>query len=297
MKWCATLPERIDTNATGGGCLQRDAGFPVNVDHAHAGVESEFCFNCGIRLTGPYCAACGQKALPLDVSVHHFTHDLIHETLHVDGRIFKSIQRLLLSPGFLTREYLQGRRARWISAFRLYIIFSFVFFALGALAPARDVRLTVSPEDKQEVAAALQEMGYKDTNELRSALSAGLLKWVPRAMFVLMPVFAWFVALAYWRADPNYLHHLYFALHVHAAWFALAAIAAATAIVSSRAGGVVVSVGIIYALVYVVIAVHVTYGGTVATAVKRAAAVMSVYAFTVLLALSAIIGPLLIGRR
>ena len=150
---------------------------------------------------------------------------------------------------------------------------------------------------QQEVAAALQEMGYKDTTELRNALKAGLLTWVPRAMFVLMPVFAWFVALAYKRVDSNYLHHLYFALHVHAAWFALAALAAAVAIVSSTAGGVVVSVGFVYALVYVVIALRTTYGGTVAAAFTRAAAVMSAYALTVLLALLAIVGPLVLGRR
>ena len=269
----------------------------MSVDHAHEGPASEFCYNCGIRLTGPYCAACGQKALPLDVTLHHFTHDLIHETLHVDGRIFQSIQRLLLSPGFLTREYLQGRRAGWISAIRLYIIFSVMFFALGALAPARDVRLTVAAEDQQEVAAALQEMGYKDTTELRNAVRAGLLTWVPRAMFVLMPVFAWFVGLLYKRMDSNYLHHLYFALHVHAAWFALAVLAAATALVSSTVGGVVASVGFIYALLYVVIALRTTYGGTVAAAFTRAAAVMSAYALTVVLVLLAIVGPLVLGRK
>ena len=46
--------------------------------------------------------------------------------------------------------------------------------------------------------------------------------WLPRVMFVLLPLFAWLVALAYRRVDRNYLHHLIFAVHVHAAWFAAA---------------------------------------------------------------------------
>ena len=128
-------------------------------------------------------------------------------------------------------------------------------------------------------------------------MSSGLLTWAPRAMFVLMPVFAWFVALPYRRADSNYLHHLYFSLHVHAAWFALAALAAAAAIVSSTAGGVLVWAGLIYVVIYVVIALHTTYGGTVAVAVRRGAAVMAAYSLTVVLALLAILGPVVLGRR
>ena len=80
--------------------------------------DLEFCHNCGIRLNGRFCSACGQKALPLNVTFHDFFHDFTHEMLHVDGRIFQSIRRLLLSPGFLTREYLQGHSARWISPIR-----------------------------------------------------------------------------------------------------------------------------------------------------------------------------------
>src|SRR4029453_14213072 len=99
--------------------------------------DSPFCHNCGVRLTGPFCAACGQKALPLSVTVHDFFHEFTHEMLHVDGRIWQTVQRLILSPGFLTREYLQGRRARWISPIRLYLIFSVAFFGLSALTGFR----------------------------------------------------------------------------------------------------------------------------------------------------------------
>ena len=50
-------------------------------------------------------------------------------------------------------------------------------------------------------------------------MSAALVSWTPRAMFLLVPVFAGLVALAARRARRNYPQHLYFALHVHAAWF------------------------------------------------------------------------------
>ena len=103
--------------------------------------RNEFCHNCGIRLAGPFCSACGQKSVPLSVTLHEFAHELTHEMLHVDGRLFQSVRRLLLSPGFLTREYVQGRRARWISPIRLYLIFSVIYFGLGAATKVEDLEV------------------------------------------------------------------------------------------------------------------------------------------------------------
>src|SRR5688572_15157230 len=170
--------------------------------------ESGFCHNCGIRLTGRFCAACGQRAVPLGVTVHDFFHEFIHETLHVDGRIVQSIRRLVLSPGFLTREYLQGRRARWISPIRLYLIFSVVFFALSALTgfdvgvnegrtgsrsgwtftartgPAID--LTVDDNENAEDEA--RKLGFENAAALQQAIDRAALTWIPRLMFVLLPL-------------------------------------------------------------------------------------------------------------
>ena len=83
--------------------------------------QSDFCYNCGIRLTGRFCAACGQKVQELDPSLTHFLHDLTHELLHFDGKIYRSVWTLLARPGVLTRDHFEGRRARWISPIRLYL--------------------------------------------------------------------------------------------------------------------------------------------------------------------------------
>lgn len=150
--------------------------------------HAEFCHNCGIRLAGAFCANCGQKVQELDPTLKHFLHDLTHELLHVDGKIFKSVWTLLVRPGVLTRDYFEGRRARWISPIRLYLVWSVAYFAFGALV--------------------------EDDPTADQALSAG-----GRLMVVLLPLFAWFVSLAA-RKRKHFPQHLYFALHVHAAWFA-----------------------------------------------------------------------------
>jgi len=146
---------------------------------------SGFCYNCGIRLGGAFCANCGQKAQNLDPSLGHFLHDLTHELLHVDGKIFKSVWVLLARPGVLTRDYFEGRRARWISPIRLYLVFSVAYFGFAALV-----------DDEGEAVRTYSPLGV-----------------------LLLPLFAWLVSLAA-RGRRHFPQHLYFALHVHAAWFA-----------------------------------------------------------------------------
>ena len=273
--------------------------------HAHSdsaeskspGGATDFCHNCGIRLFGPYCAACGQKAVPLSVTVHEFVHELTHETLHVDGRIFQSVRRLLLSPGFLTREYIQGHRVRWISPIRLYLMASVVFFALGAISPAGSIEITATASDERDVAEAVQRLGYENVHELQEVVSHSLLVWVPRAMFVLLPVFAWFVAMAYTRVDPNYLHHLYFALHMHAAWFSLGALSIAVKLAIPAMENIVSSVMIVYALIYTLGAFRSAYGGSAAQTMIRTFLIVTAYAFVVCVALAAIVAPAVLGRR
>src|SRR6266850_3512005 len=127
---------------------------------------SSACYNCGTPLTGPFCASCGQKARPLDPTVHDFLHDFSHEMLHVDGRIFRSIRKLLISPGFLTREQFQGRRASWISPIRLYLIFSLAYFAAASFAAARALPPLTTPDNDPDTIFGMQLLGFDSEHAL-----------------------------------------------------------------------------------------------------------------------------------
>jgi hypothetical protein len=273
--------------------------------------DSPFCHNCGIRLTGPFCAACGQKARPLTVTLHDFLHEFIHETLHVDGRIVQTVRHLMLSPGFLTCEYLQGRRARWLSPIRMYIIFSITFFALSALTGVR-VGVTADRNEggfaftfpnmprsgtaagnSQEVEAEAKELGFDSAADMEESVDHAVLVWVPRVMFVLLPLFAWLVALAYGRVDPNYLHHVIFAVHVHAAWFAAAAIAKAAELVSRPVGDALRLLVVVFAVVYAVMAFRRVYGA-IRFSFVRIAFVMVAYGAAVVLAFVTIVLPVIL---
>ena len=85
------------------------------------------CLNCGAALQGKFCHACGQKAASGHLGMHDFAHEAAHEFLHLDGKILKTVKMLIIRPGELTREFLAGRRARYISPVRLYLTFSLIF--------------------------------------------------------------------------------------------------------------------------------------------------------------------------
>jgi hypothetical protein len=102
-------------------------------------VESGACLNCGAPLAGRFCATCGQRDIPSYPSVRELATDAVSEFSGWDGRLAITLRALVRRPGRLTREFLEGRRARYMSPLRLYLLASLAYFLLAAAAP--NVRL------------------------------------------------------------------------------------------------------------------------------------------------------------
>ncbi len=125
-----------------------------------------------------------------------------------------------MRPGFLTREIFAGRRASYILPIRLYLLASILAFALLTfLNSLGDVNFEYTPSPGETVDPAVVER----MAEVERTVGTALAVWAPRAMFVLVPLFAAFVMLVRRRDGHTYPQHLYFSLHVHAvAFFAIA---------------------------------------------------------------------------
>ncbi len=87
------------------------------------------CLNCGTRLTGPFCHECGQTA-HVHRTLGAFFHDLLHGVFHFEGRIWHTLPLLVLHPGRLTRRYIDGQRARFVSPLALFLFCVFLMFAV-----------------------------------------------------------------------------------------------------------------------------------------------------------------------
>nr|WP_247713561.1 DUF3667 domain-containing protein [Qipengyuania sphaerica] len=106
-----------------------DKGAPLDKGHFAEGA----CLNCGTELIGSHCHACGQKA-HLHRTLGAFIHDLLHGALHFEGRTWKTLPKLLFKPGELTRRYIEGERARFVSPMALFLFVIFLMFAVFQIA-------------------------------------------------------------------------------------------------------------------------------------------------------------------
>lgn len=87
------------------------------------------CTNCGATLAGEYCQACGQKRfVERDRRFGHLLHQFLASATDLDGRVWRSLRALLFQPGLLSREYIVGRRARWVAPITLFLAVNVVYF-------------------------------------------------------------------------------------------------------------------------------------------------------------------------
>lgn len=87
------------------------------------------CANCGAPAPETYCPACGQNTLERLPTFRQFMREATGRYIAYDGKFWKTLAALLLRPGFLTHEYLAGRRRRYIGPARLFLVSSIVLFA------------------------------------------------------------------------------------------------------------------------------------------------------------------------
>lgn len=93
------------------------------------------CLNCGTVLAGSHCHHCGQKA-DVHRSFGAIGHDLVHAIFHFEGKIWNTLPMLAWRPGDLTRRYIHGERARFISPLALFLFAVFLTYAVLAMVGA-----------------------------------------------------------------------------------------------------------------------------------------------------------------
>jgi len=251
-------------------------------------LERTGCLNCGTPLAGTYCAHCGQKDAPANPTFRDLIQDAAQELLNLDGKIFRSTWLLLTRPGLLTCEYFAGRKARYLSPLRLYLIFSIGFFGLSAFAPPQPI---FESDEEVEVGALGRIFGIENMSpaEANERVTRAMSEWMPRAMFVLVPVCALLIAIVTKRTNRNYPQHLWFALHVHGAYFTILAITVLLDLLrADTLSSIVSTLRTLFIIGYVVVAFRTAYGGGWRLAAGRAAFVLVTYPMIVIIAIAGV---------
>ncbi|WP_028916619.1 DUF3667 domain-containing protein [Pseudoxanthomonas sp. J35] len=107
------------------------------------------CQNCATPLQGAFCHVCGQSAHNPVRSFAHAVEEVFESFWHLDGRIFRSLRRLL-SPGALARDYLAGHRAPYVAPMRMFVVLCVMAFFVGRVVDlGLDIELNVNQADAQ----------------------------------------------------------------------------------------------------------------------------------------------------
>jgi hypothetical protein len=96
---------------------------------SHAPTRTDLaCRNCGAHAPLKFCPECGQETTLHPPTLREFLHEFVGHYVALEGELWRTLALLLRRPGRLTREYLDGRRRRYVLPLRLYLTASFLFF-------------------------------------------------------------------------------------------------------------------------------------------------------------------------
>ena len=124
--------------AVTGGMIAR--AIEPEAGERRTGADTDACLNCGTLLVGHHCHECGQAA-HVHRSVSAWWHDVAHSVLHFEGKIWRTLPMLAWRPGELTRRFIEGERARFVSPMALFLFTVFLMFALFSMLGANLVGL------------------------------------------------------------------------------------------------------------------------------------------------------------
>ncbi len=150
----------------------------VEPDHGSGGGHGHpaACLNCGTVLRGSHCHACGQAA-HVHRTLGAFFHDLLHGVFHFEGKIWRTLPLLAWNPGRLTREYIDGRRASYVSPIALFLFSVFLMFAVvkqvaGGLDPKEALRIEGNvPDGIVQLEQSLREQEAQRADLVRQGQS------------------------------------------------------------------------------------------------------------------------------
>jgi hypothetical protein len=254
------------------------------------------CPNCEAVVSGNFCHECGQETVLHPPSTREFVHEFIGHYVALEGKLWKSLLLLLFRPGQLTLEYINGRRVRYIQPLRLYLTFSLIFFAVAkygghdqVAAPAGQGHAPAAVHGRADGQGGLMREDApgeiaEGTVDLRKSIGSVNAHWgeqadrfarmspeerdkvmrtafgsyVPYAVFLMMPLFAFYLKILYLGSGRRYGEHLLFALHVNA--FAFLALTLLMLVPDLL--GIVSFVLWLWLLLYTPVAMRRVYGGS-----------------------------------
>jgi len=212
---------------------------PVKTDEI-TDIKTITCKNCETSFEGHFCPNCGQSVKDFDRPFSVLFFDILANMWAFDTRVLKTLKSVLFRPGEMALDYVNGRRARYMPPFRLYIFISFIFFLLLNISATNRVNkeldlLTVKERgdtltsNRNSVISITRESNDGDSKTSRDLIDEiesnkeyyvskffTTLSW---SLFIMMPLYASFLWLLFRKRHKYFLGHFIFAINQHSFLF------------------------------------------------------------------------------
>gem|GEM_PF-1132627 len=197
------------------------------------------CRNCGHPVDLHYCPRCGQHVRDHNTKLWHFVAEFLEEFVRFDSKFLRTIIPLILKPGYLTQEWVNGKRVRYITPLKVFFTLSAIAFLVisykvntGGQQTKNPVEINLSAKDEKadlKEVSPLAEM-VRDIAESYSKVDQRLLlkeflSHLPTASILMVPFAAMMFGALYLRRPKYYVEHLVFTLHFGAFSFLILTLA------------------------------------------------------------------------
>ncbi len=145
----------VDLDAAGGAAAGGLLAGAIERPTGQAGDAHGICTDCGQPVEGKFCSNCGQPT-HVHRSLLHLGEEILHGVLHFDARIWRTLPLLAFNPGRLTREWVQGRRTRYVSPLAMFLFTVFLMFFVFSFSGGLEAGVQSPPGRSEQAALARQ---------------------------------------------------------------------------------------------------------------------------------------------
>ena len=201
--------------------------------------EDKICRNCGAQMMGRYCQDCGQDIFSgTGMPIFKLIVQVLDNVFAFEGKTPRTLTNLLIRPGFLSNEYMNGRIIRYVNPVKLFWMSTLIFFTLfifkldnsnwqnNTNVNIKIGELNMSINSHSDTIAHNSEIennnkldNEKEKQEKLNIVSNFIhffVKIAPYVSFLFIPFFGLLLALFFWRNKYYYVYHLIFTIHFHA---------------------------------------------------------------------------------
>jgi hypothetical protein len=202
--------------------------------------ECCICKNCQASFKGNYCSECGQSKREFDRPLKLLIVDFVGNIFAFDTRVWRSLNHVLLHPGKMEQQYIQGKRVRYMPPFRMYVFMSFLFFLMLSFMTNRTVQKNMllnnqTNEIKIDDVIVDKEMNMPGSAGNSSGIDkriqkvidapelyvSRLFKYFSWALFFLMPFLGFLLWVFFRQSKKYYLSHFLLSINQHVFLFAI----------------------------------------------------------------------------